>query len=443
MADPTRDREATDTRPSDRAGPAAPPLRVAMLSVHTSPLTQPGTGDSGGMNVYISSLADTLARTGVEVDIFTRATGADLPPTVRARDGVRVHHLDAGPPGSRKQDLTNHLCAFAFGLHAHPRFHEADVIHGHYWLSGWVGRRLALRHGRPLVQSFHTLAREKNAALTVGESPESALRITAEERIVAASDAVIAPTAHEAAVLREAYHAPPGSVAVIPPGVNLRIFSPDGDRHTDRMALGGGRLLLYVGRLQPLKGPDVAIRTLAALDDLLPDDGVPTRLVICGGASGNGVGRTDVPSLRRLAAELGVADRVAFLAPRPQQELAALYRAADVVLMPSRSESFGLVALEAQACGTPVVAARAGGLREAVTEGGTLVDGHDPAAHARAALPLLVDAGHRARTARAAVGHARAFGWERTAAATLELYRTLLDAPAASVTTRVHDARGA
>jgi D-inositol-3-phosphate glycosyltransferase len=428
--------QADDARPSDRAGPQGQadrprgghgPRRVAVLSVHTSPLAQPGTGDSGGMNVYLSSVAERMAAEGVEVDVYTRATGADLPPTVVTSGGVRVHHLQAGPPSSRKQDLTNHLCAFAFALHAHPRFRLADIVHAHYWLSGWVARRLARRRALPFVQSFHTLAREKNAALTMGEAPETVLRVTAEERIAGSADAVIAPTGYEGTVLRQAYRARPSAVRIIPPGVDLGVFGPQGDRHADRQTLGGGRLLLYVGRLQPLKAPDVAVRTLAALDDLLPDDGIPTRLLVCGGASGNGVGRSDVPYLQRLAADLGVADRVAFLAPRPQAELAALYRAADLVLMPSRSESFGLVALEAQASGTPVVATDVGGLRQAVTGGGALVSGHDPRDHASAALPFLVDATVRAEASTAGMRHAHEYSWDRTAQATLELYTELLE----------------
>ena len=451
--------EAGDSRPSDRAGPpgyappeyesprsellASRPRRIAMVSVHTSPLTQPGTGDSGGMNVYISSVARHMAQDGVEVDVFTRAGSGDLPPTVVTAGGVRVHHLRAGPPGSRKQDLTNHLCAFAFALTAHPRFRAAEVVHGHYWLSGWVGRRLARRRNLPLLQSFHTLAREKNAALTMGEPPEPVLRITAEERIVAAADAVIAPTHHEARVLHSSYGARASRLHVIPPGVDLRVFTPAGDRHIDRQMLGGGRLLLYVGRLQPLKAPDVAVRTLAALGDLLPDDGIPTRLLVCGGASGNGAGRSDIATLRQLAFELGIADRVAFLAPRPQAELAALYRAADVVLMPSRSESFGLVALEAQACGTPVVAADAGGLRHVVTGGGTLVEGHDPRDHAQAALPYLLDATCRAQASQAGIAHAQQYGWERTADSTLNLYAQLLARRRRSLSMPIASARKA
>jgi D-inositol-3-phosphate glycosyltransferase len=209
--------------------------------------------------------------------------------------------------------------------------------------------------------------------------------------------------------------------------VDLDVFRADGQRAIARRDLGGGRLILFVGRLQPLKGPDVAIRTLAALTALLPDDGVPTRLVIVGGPSGDGYGTVDPPALRRLAAALGVADRVALLAPRPHAELAAVYRAADVLLVPSRSESFGLVALEAQACGTPVVAADVGGLRDIVRAGGgALVGDHDPAAFARAVLPYLTDQRVRSRASAAAIEGARALSWHRTAERTLDVYRSLL-----------------
>jgi D-inositol-3-phosphate glycosyltransferase len=265
------------------------------------------------------------------------------------------------------------------------------------------------------------------------------LRLAAERRVVADADAVLAATSTEAALLREHYHARARQVHVIPPGVDHDVFGADGQRAITRRDLGGGRLVLFVGRLQPLKGPDVAVRTLAALDSHLPDDGVPVRLIIVGGPSGNGHGTVDPPALRRLAAELGVADRVALLAPRAHTELAALYRAADVLLMPSRSESFGLVALEAQACGTPVVAADVGGLRDIVAAGGgTLVDLHNPEAFARAVAPYLADERMRAEASAAAVEGARRFSWSRTADQTLEVYRMLLAGRAP-----VSDRRGA
>jgi D-inositol-3-phosphate glycosyltransferase len=417
--------DTVDTRPSDRAGPT--PRSVALLSVHTSPLAQPGTGDGGGMNVFVAAVASHLRTHDIGVHIFTRASGADLPPTVLLDDGVRVHHVEAGPPTLRKDDLASHLCAFYLAVAAHPAIADVDLLHGHYWMSGWVGRKLAQRRSIPLVQRFHTLAHAKDAGRSTDEPPEPMLRLAAERRVVGAADAVLAATAHEAAILRGAYRAHAGQVHIVPPGVNTTTFTPDVDRLAARQELGGGRLLLFVGRLQPLKGPDTAVRALAELDRQLPDDGVPTRLLIVGGASGNGHGTVDAPALRRLAAELGVADRVAVLAPRPHHELAPLYRAADVVLMPSRSESFGLVALEAQACGTPVVGADVGGLRALLgAGGGTVVDTHEPEAYARAAAHYLLDAALRQRASQAAVRSAQRYSWRRTTEQTLDVYRSVL-----------------
>lgn len=413
---------AVDTRPSDRAGPS----RVGIVSVHTTPLAQPGAGDSGGMNVTLAELSRRLVACGVGVDVYTRADGPDMPPTLRTPDGVRVHHLEAGPSGATKEDLSSHLCAFYLAMAAHPTVRDLDVVHAHYWMSGWVGRKLRRRHGIPLVQSFHTLARAKNAALAPGDTPEPPLRIAAEDRVVADADAIIAASPAEASMLRSDYGARPGQVRVAPLGVDLDVFTPDGDRLAERAALGGGRIVLFVGRLQPLKAPDVAVRALAALDRHLPDDGLPARLVVVGGSSGAGFGTVDPPRLRHLAAELGVEDRVAFLRPRPQWALAPLYRAADVVVMPSRSETFGLVALEAQACGTPVVAADVGGLRSAVAAGaGTLVPGHDPAAYAAALAPYLRDPALRARAGAAGAEWARRFGWDRVAQTTMDVYRSV------------------
>ena len=412
-----------DTRPSDRAGPVH---RVGLLSVHTSPLQQPGAGDSGGMNVYLASLATSLARRDLAVEVFTRSSGADLPLSVSAGDGVTVHHIPAGPPTASKAELASHLCAFYLGLAAHPAAASLDVLHGHYWMSGWVGRHLRRRFGVPLVQSFHTLGRVKNEALAPGDLPEPPLRLTAEDRIVGDADAVIASTRTEAELLRTRYGADPGRVHVVPAGVDLDIFSDRIDRVAARQSLGGGRIVLFVGRLQPLKAPDVAVRALAELDRILPDDGLPTRLVIVGGASGPAHGESSPEGLRRLAADLGIADRVAVLAPRPQDELAALYRAADVVVVPSHSESFGLVALEAQACGTPVVASNVGGLRAIVGEGGTLVASHRPAAFAAALAPYLLDSNLRATASEAAVHTAQQFSWDATTDATLDVYGRVL-----------------
>jgi D-inositol-3-phosphate glycosyltransferase len=418
------------------AGHLASVRRVGFLSVHTSPLEQPGAGDSGGLNVCLLELARRLTQQGVGVEIFTRAASRDLPPTMEL-DGVRIHHLPAGPPGAAKSELATHLCAFYLAFAAHPASRALDVVHGHYWMGGWVGRLARRRQGLPFAQSFHTLARDKNAALAPGEQPEPLLRLAAETRVVAEADAVIAPTATEASRLREAYDAAPGRVHVVQPGVDLSVFHPNGDREATREALGGGRLVLFAGRLQPLKGPGLAVRALRALEEVLPESTGPVRLIIVGGPSGVAAG-SDPAGLRALASELGIADRVAVLAPRPHRELAALYRAADVVVVPSRSESFGLVALEAQACATPVVAARVGGLVHVLDGGGgTLVEGRDPRDWAAAIAPFLADERLRQRTGQAGVRRAMAFGWERTADATMTVYekvvarRSIPAAPAA------------
>ena len=410
----------------------APRLRVGLVSVHTSPLEQPGQGDSGGMNVYLRAIAARLAGRGHEVHVFTRATGHDLPPSVRTEDGYAVHHLPAGPAQISKEQLASHLCAFYLALAAHPATATLDIVHGHYWMSGWVGRQLSRRLQLPLVQSFHTLARVKNASLAPGDVAESALRVTAEDRVVATADAVLASTEDERAELRHRYRASPWRVHLVPPGVDLNVFTPSGDRLGDRQALGGGRIVLFVGRLQPLKGPDLAVRALAALRDRTPavDTAEPVRLVIVGGTSGSGDGRTDPARLRALAQQLGIGDSVAVLAPRPPSELAALYRAADAVLVPSRSESFGLVALEAQACGTPVVAARVGGLRHVVGEGGeaggTLVTGHDPDEYAAALVPYLTDPAQRTQVGAAGRRRAERFSWDRTTDRVVDVYRAVL-----------------
>ena len=394
------------------------------------------------MNVYLASLARSLADRNLAVEVFTRSSGSDLPPSVRVRDGVTVHHIPAGPPTASKSELASHLCAFYLGMAAHPAAADLDVLHAHYWMSGWVGRHLRRRTGVPLVQTFHTLARVKNAALAPGDVAETALRLAAEDRIVADADAVIAPTLSEADLLLSDFGARHAGVHVVPAGVDLRIFNDDIDRHLARQQLGGGRILLFVGRLQALKAPDLAVRALAALDQHLPDDGLPTRLVIVGGASGPPIGDAHPDALRRLAADLGVENRVAILAPRPQAELAPLYRAADAVIVPSHSESFGLVALEAQACGTPVVASDVGGLRSLIHGGGTLVRQRTPDAFAAALAPYLLDAGARAAASAAAGETARAYSWDVTAEATLAVYRDVLARRAAPVEYEV-ERRGA
>jgi D-inositol-3-phosphate glycosyltransferase len=400
-----------------------------MLSVHTSPLHQPGTGDAGGMNVYIVELSRRLAELGVEVEVFTRATSAALPPAVELAPGVLVRHVDAGPyEGLAKEQLPAQLCAFTHGvLHAEAaqRPGHYDLVHSHYWLSGQVGWLAAARWGVPLVHTMHTMAKVKNACLAVGDTPEPAARIIGETQVVEAADRLIANTGEEAEELACHYGAARDRVEVVHPGVNLDLFHEGEGRAAARRRLGLPRdalIPMFAGRIQPLKAPDVLLRAVAILVDATPR--LRERLVVpvVGGPSGSGLARPE--HLHKLAARLGIADVVRFRPPVGQRELADWYRAATVLVTPSYSESFGLVAIEAQACGTPVVAAAVGGLPVAVRDGttGFLVDGHDPADYARVLRRFVDRPGLHEELGRAAACHAQAFGWDAAAAATADVY---------------------
>ncbi|MBI1378729.1 MAG: D-inositol-3-phosphate glycosyltransferase [Frankiales bacterium] len=423
-------------RPVHRDGDPRPlPRRAAVLSVHTSPLDQPGTGDAGGMNVYVTEVARRLAERGVEIEIFTRATSGDLPPSVEMAPGVTVRHVTAGPyQGLAKEDLPGQLCAVTSGvLRAEAMRPEGwyDVVHSHYWLSGQVGWLAAERWNVPLVHAMHTMAKVKNLTLAEGDRPEPEGRVIGEQQVVDAADRLVANTAAEARQLVDLYGADPAHVAVVHPGVDLDVFRPGGPdaRRTARARLGvdpGKVVLLFVGRIQPLKAPDVLVRALASMVAVTPSLREHVEVVVCGGPSGSGLEHPH--ALEDLATRLGVADLVRFVPPAGRVELAEWYRAADVCVVPSYSESFGLVAVEAQACGTPVVAARVGGLPTAVADGtsGLLVDGHDPQVWAQALCSVVTDPARRATWARGAVAHAARFGWDATADATLEIYRDAL-----------------
>jgi D-inositol-3-phosphate glycosyltransferase len=406
---------------------------VATLSVHTSPLDQPGTGDAGGMNVYIVEVATRLAEAGVEVEIFTRATASDLPPVVEMAPGVLVRHVTAGPyEGLAKEDLPGQLCAFtnevlrAEAARA-PGWYE--LVHSHYWLSGQVGWLAQDRWGVPLVHTAHTLAKVKNAALADGDKPEPQARVIGEEQVIAVADRLVANTPAEARDLVDLYAAEPDRVSVVEPGVDLDRFRPvpgSAARRAARRRFGlpaDAYVVAFVGRIQPLKAPDVLLRAAADLRARDPETGRRLVVAVCGGPSGSGLERPT--ALMELAAELGIADAVRFLPPQPPDSLADLYRAVDLVAVPSHNESFGLVALEAQACGTPVVAAAVGGLVTAVRDGisGVLVDGHRPADWARVVGDLLAAPARRARLGAGAVAHARQFSWNHTACGLLAVYR--------------------
>ncbi|MDG4663488.1 D-inositol-3-phosphate glycosyltransferase [Mycobacterium sp. 236(2023)] len=394
------------------------PRRVAVLSVHTSPLAQPGTGDAGGMNVYVLQTSLELARRGVEVEIFTRATSSADQPVVPVAPGVVVRNVVAGPfEGLDKNDLPTQLCAFTAGVLRAEATHEPgyyDIVHSHYWLSGQVGWLAADRWAVPLVHTAHTLAAVKNASLAVGDTPEPPMRAIGEQQVVDEADRLIVNTEHEAQQLVSLHQADPARIDVVHPGVDLSTFTP-GDRNAARAALGldaDARIVAFVGRIQPLKAPDVLLRAAA----LLPD----VQVVVAGGPSGSGMATPD--NLVRLATELGITDRVTFLPPQSRDDLVRVYRAADIVAVPSHNESFGLVAVEAQACGTPVVAAAVGGLPVAVRDGvtGALVDGHEPDAWAKT-LDTVFAAGPQ-KLGAAAVEHAATFSWAHTVDALLAGY---------------------
>ncbi len=409
--------------------PSLPDLRrVAMISLHTSPLDQPGTGDAGGMNVYVLELSKRLAERGVEVDVFTRATSSTTPAVVEVVPGVRVHHVMAGPfEGLDKSELPGQLCMFARDLLRAEAGHEVghyDLIHSHYWLSGQVGALLRDRWSVPLVHTMHTMAKVKNAQLADGDCPEPAARVLGEQQVVEAADMLLANTGAEAEQLIELYDAEPSRVQVVRPGVDLDLFAPRPQADARRrLGLPQDAVVpTFVGRLQPLKAPDVLLRAVALLAQR-PD--LRERLVVpvIGGPSGSGLEHPE--SLAELAEELGIADLVRFVPPVDRDTLVDWYAAATLVCVPSYNESFGLVAIEAQATGTPVVAAAVGGLPTVVADGvtGLLVEGHDPASYAAALARLVDEPEVREAMAHAAVQHARGFAWEHTADQTLDVYR--------------------
>jgi D-inositol-3-phosphate glycosyltransferase len=407
--------------------------RVAVVSVHTSPVDQPGSGDSGGMNVYIRAVAERLAAAGVEVDLFTRCRGGADHETRELAPGARVISIKAGPCAIvPKEDLPRFLPEFLGGVIRQTKAEGRayDVVHSHYWLSGWIGRAAKELWATPLVASFHTLGKVKNYSLARGERPEPPVRLDGERRVIAEADRILAPTPAEAGQLVGLYRADPGQIRIVPPGVDHTLFTPRDRRAAQRrLHLTGLRLALYVGRLQPHKGPDVAVRTVAEMVARDPEACRHLQLAVVGGPSGGDGG--EVARLMGLATALGVADRVMLFPPQQQQRLADFYAAADVVLVPSRSESFGLVALEAGACGAPVVASAVGGLRYVVDDGrtGFLVEGHDPADHAEQALRILRRPALQSALGGEASRQALRFTWDVTAREVLGVYEELLATP--------------
>ncbi|HMF81740.1 MAG TPA: glycosyltransferase [Acidimicrobiia bacterium] len=398
-----------------------PSQRVAMISVHTSPLAQPGAGDGGGMNVYVRSLASNLARAGVHCDVLTRAEHAEQPPLVEVEPGFRVVHLAAGPtapvPKQSLPDLVEPFVDAALAFFA-SEDDSPQVLHANYWISGAVGHRLKHALDLPLVATFHTLDRVK-AEAGVGDDPATRARVEGE--IINCADLVIAATNDERRQLVTLYGADRDRIEIVPPGVDHRVFVP-GDRKAARLALRldpQHRVLLYVGRIQRLKGADLAVRTLAELDS-------DVSLLVVGGPSGND-GEAEMGVLRSLVADLDLDDRVRFVPAQPHDRLVTYYQAADVCLVPSRTESFGLVALEAAACGTPVVAADVGGLRSVVDDGhtGFLVEGRAAVDYAAPVDVVLSDLELARAMGTSALARSGRYLWSIAAARLRRLYGDL------------------
>ena len=393
--------------------------------VHTSPLDQAGIGDAGGMNIYVVESAQRMAAMGVSVDIFTRRTDANAPEIVEISPGVRVRHFDCGHGQLTKEQLPTHIAGLSRAFLQIMKNENYDVIHSHYWLSGKVAMPAAKELSIPLVHTMHTTARVKNFNLAEGESPEPMIRVQGETQVVQAADALIANTDAEAASLVTLYDACPDIVHVVTPGVNLHTFTPGPGRSAARTEVDlpqDALVVSFVGRIQPHKGPEVLIRATHEMVKHSPALRPKLIVNIMGGASG--ANTEEVDRLKELATWLELDDVVRFAPPVERESLPAWYRAADLICVPSYSESFGLVALEAQACGTPVVATAVGGLRTAVADGfsGVLVDGHDPKAWSSVITRLLQEPQRRVLLSMGAIEHASHFGWDSTARGTLDIY---------------------
>lgn len=400
------------------------PLHIAAISLHTSPLAVPGSADAGGMNVVVLEEARALARLGHRVDLVTRRTGDEEPAVEEVSEGIRLVRLDAGPAAPlAKSEMEQAIAPFRTALSAHLAGMDRpwDVIHAHHWFSGVAALQVARDARIPLVQSFHSVAApEGSSSLVAGEPAESSGRIAGERRAARESDLVVAVSDAEALTVRERYDVRPDRLAVVRPGVDTAEFSPrpDGAEPSD-----AAPVILFAARLQPLKAPDLAIEVLARLGA----DPAP-RLVLAGAASDD---FAEYPGeLRALARDLGVEDRVEFRGPVSREDLATAMREASVLLLPSWSETFGLVALESQASGTPVIAWRcAGGVAEAIGDGGIVLESRDPDVWAHATETVLTDAARRGRMVRAARDFAEHRTWDISATELVGVYRRVLDRP--------------
>ena len=401
--------------------------KVALVMVHTSPLEQAGTGDAGGMNIYVIESAKRMAAMGVDVDIYTRKIDEAQSKIVDFAEHIRIVHLNL-PTGTKKEEIPSLIPTLSLDFKEKVRGQGYSVIHSHYWISGKIAMAAAKEFKIPLVHTMHTMARVKNLALAEGESPEPMIRVQGESQIVEAANALIANTDAEAASLVSLYDACPDNVRVVAPGVDLYSFTAEGRDSRQKLNLDPKKLIIsFVGRIQPHKGPEVLIRAINEMMTHNPELRANLQVLITGGVSG-AKSNEDI-RLRELVNWLKLDEVIKFLEPISRDKLPDLYRASDLVCVPSYSESFGLVALEAQACGTPVVASAVGGLRTAVADGisGVLVDGHDPRAWSSVLSRLLLEPHRRITLSMGAIEHASHFGWDATARKTLDVYDNLIN----------------
>lgn len=391
---------------------AMPRARIAVVSMHTSPTASLGESANGGMNVYIREISAAFSRCGIATDVFTRRVGADDPAVERIAPLGRVVYLPAGHDHSDKYQLQHHVEEFAAEALAFidEQRLEYQLLYSHYWLSGLVARSLRQSLGLPWVHTAHTLGKVKNRQLAPGAKPEPVERIRAEREIAVEADRLIASTDDEREDLVELYGADRDRIAVVAPGIDLATFFPMPKEEAQRkIGFPDQRLLLFVGRLERLKGVETILRAMALAADRRHQD---ARLLVLGEDSRDAE-QSEKDRLRGLAAELGIADRVEFLGSVAHHELPYFYAAAEACLMPSYSESFGLVGLEAQACGCAVIASNVSGLASVVREGvtGYLVDGHNPAEWADRILRLLNDPESAEQMGRRGVLLAQRFPW--------------------------------
>lgn len=392
-------------------------LRIALVCLHTSPGADPGAGDAGGMNVVVRHQAEGLAALGHEVSILTRRSAVDQPASMQLAPGVTLHFLDAGPAAALpKGEHEQWIEEFSARLAA---FEPFDIVHSHHWFSGMAALPVARQWGIPHVQSFHSIAADDSTPLSAGERPESPGRMVGEAKLARESDSLVAISAAEAATITGRLGGHVDRTAVVLPGVDSAAFSPA--RPPGRADAGSLGYVLVAARLQPLKGLDLAIAAVAAIPA-----GIRPTLVIAGAASADHSGYVD--ELRELADRVGLTEQLRLVGARPRDNLAGLFRGARLVLVPSHSETYGLVALEGAASGVPVIAAASGGLREAVVDGvtGLVLESREPQVWADAIAGILTDARRAERLSVAARAHALRLDWNRSAASLLTVYRRVL-----------------